>query len=114
VSFLRPLEGLIGVLQRLSGMLVSAQVISLAVLHGGGAVRVRGKLVKLGSSLVRVAGHCVHRPRRTLIVMLAHFENCSIVNTEVPGGWAGRHYGKTRRFQTRRWTRGACDTAGAS
>ena len=47
----------VGVLHRLAGMLVASEVILLAVMHGGGTVRVRGHFVKLGSSLVRIVVH---------------------------------------------------------
>jgi hypothetical protein len=57
MRLLRPLEGLLGVLQRLFRKLVPGQVIFLPVVRGGCAVRVRGEFVEFGSSLVRVIWH---------------------------------------------------------
>lgn len=52
MSFLRPLEGLVGMLHGLLGMLVSGLVIFFPVVHGGSTVRVCGEFVELGSFLV--------------------------------------------------------------
>lgn len=57
MRLLRPLEGLLGVLQRLLRKLVPGQVIFFPVVRGGSAVRVRGEFVEFGSSLVRVIWH---------------------------------------------------------
>jgi hypothetical protein len=54
VSFLRGVKRLGGVFHGLPGKLMSAQVIFLAVMHGRGAVRVRGLLVEFSGSSVRV------------------------------------------------------------
>jgi hypothetical protein len=51
--------------QRLSGKLVSGEVISLPVGRVGGAVRVCGELVHFGGSLVRVILHSLPSSRRT-------------------------------------------------
>jgi hypothetical protein len=59
MSFLRPLEGFLGMFQGLSGKLVSSQMISLPVGRGGSTVRVCGEFVHLGRSLVRVILHRV-------------------------------------------------------
>jgi hypothetical protein len=56
-SFQRGLVCFVGVLHRLPGMLVASEVILLAVMHGGGAVRVRGQLVEFRSSYMRIVGH---------------------------------------------------------
>jgi hypothetical protein len=57
MSFLRPLEGFIGMLQRLLGMLLPSLVVFFPVVCGSGMVCVRGKFVELGGSLVRVIWH---------------------------------------------------------
>jgi len=57
MSFLRPLRSFIRVFQRLLGMFVPALMIAFPMLSGGSPVRVRRKLVELGSSLVRVKWH---------------------------------------------------------
>jgi hypothetical protein len=54
VSFPRVLVSLGGVFHRVPGKLVSGLVIFLFVMLGGDAVGVRGKIVKLGGSLVPV------------------------------------------------------------
>jgi hypothetical protein len=59
MSFLRPLEGLLGMLQRLFRKFVSGKVIFLPVMYRGSAMRVRGEFVEFGRSLVRVAWHGV-------------------------------------------------------
>jgi hypothetical protein len=41
----------------LAGMFVSREVILLAVLRGGGTVRVRGHFVEFGSSIMRIVVH---------------------------------------------------------
>ena len=63
MRFLRPLECLIGIFHGLLGMLVSGLMVFLPMVRGGGAVRVRGQFVKLGSSLVRVIWHGAAYPR---------------------------------------------------
>ena len=57
MSFLRPLESLIGMFQRLPGMLVSGLVIFFVVVCGGSAVCMCGKFVEFGSSSMRVLWH---------------------------------------------------------
>jgi hypothetical protein len=52
MSLLRRLESSIGVFKGLLRMLVSCLMIFFPVVHGGGAVRVCGKFVEFGSSLV--------------------------------------------------------------
>jgi hypothetical protein len=59
MSFLRPLESFVGMLQRLLGMLVPCLVILFPVVRGRGSMRVRGELVKFSSSLVGVIWHSV-------------------------------------------------------
>jgi hypothetical protein len=59
MSFLGRLERFIGMFKCLFGMLVSGLVIFFPVMHGGSSVRVRGLLVKFGSSLVRVLWHII-------------------------------------------------------
>jgi hypothetical protein len=66
MSFLRRLKSLIGMFQRLFGMLVSGLVIFFAVVRGGGAVRVCGEFVEFGSSYVRLSWHSVSHPRLPL------------------------------------------------
>jgi hypothetical protein len=46
-------------------MLVAGLVIFFPVVRSGGTVRVCGKFVELGSSLVRVIWHSVSHPRAT-------------------------------------------------
>jgi hypothetical protein len=65
MSFLRPLESFIGMLQCLFGMFVSSLVIFFPVVRGGSTVRVCGEFMELGSSLVRVIWHSVSYPRGT-------------------------------------------------
>jgi hypothetical protein len=55
--FQRGLMGLVGVFHGLAGMFVSGEVILLAVLRGGGTVRVRGHFVEFGSSIMRIVVH---------------------------------------------------------
>ena len=66
VSFLRPLEGLFGMFQRLPGLLVPSEVIFFSVGYGGRAVRVRGKFMELGGSLVRIKRHAVKLPETAI------------------------------------------------
>jgi len=54
---LRPLERFLGVFEGLLRELVPGQVVAFAMLRSRGPVGVRGKLVKLGCSLVRVIWH---------------------------------------------------------
>jgi hypothetical protein len=64
-------------LQRLFGMLVSGLVIFFPVVCGGGTVRVRGKFVELGSSLVRVIWHSLPYPWFTLHFRIIPFSRLS-------------------------------------
>jgi hypothetical protein len=64
MGFLRRLEGFIGLLQRLFGMLVSGLVIYFTVVRGGSTVGVWGELVDVGSWLVRGIWHGVRHLRR--------------------------------------------------
>jgi hypothetical protein len=59
---LRPLKCLLGVLQSLSRMLVSGQVILFSVMRGGGAMGVRSLLVKFSGALMRIIWHGVLLP----------------------------------------------------
>ena len=52
MSFLRRMEGFLGVFKSLPGMLVPCLMIFFAVVHGGDAVRVCGEFMEFGSSLV--------------------------------------------------------------
>jgi hypothetical protein len=52
MSFLRRLESLIGMFKCLFGMLVSGLVIFFPVVHRSSTMRVGGKVVEFGSSLV--------------------------------------------------------------
>jgi hypothetical protein len=63
MSFLRPLECFIGMLQRLLGMLMSGLVIFFPVVRGGGTMSVCGEFMEFGSSLVRVIWHSVSQPQ---------------------------------------------------
>ena len=51
------LMGFVGVFHGLAGMLVSGEVILLAVLRRGGTVRVRSHFVEFGSSIMRIVVH---------------------------------------------------------
>jgi hypothetical protein len=57
MSILRPLEGFIGMFQRLLGVLVSGLVIFFPVVRGGSTVRVCGEFVEFGSFFVRFTWH---------------------------------------------------------
>jgi hypothetical protein len=59
MSFLRPLVSLIGMFQRLFGMLLPGLVVFFPVVCGSSTVRMCGKFVKLCGSLVRVIWHRV-------------------------------------------------------
>jgi hypothetical protein len=59
MRFFGPLEGFIGMFQRLFGMLVSGLVIFFPVVRRGGTVRVCGEFVEFGGSLMRVIRHGV-------------------------------------------------------
>jgi len=58
MSLFRTVESSIGMFQCLLGVLVSGLVVFFPVVYGGSTVRVCGKFVELGSSLVRVTWHC--------------------------------------------------------
>jgi hypothetical protein len=62
MSILRPLKGLISVLQRLLGVLVSGLVVLFSVVHCGSTVRVCREFMKLCSSLVGFSWHSVAPP----------------------------------------------------
>ncbi len=57
MRFLRPLESFIGMFHRLLGMFVPRLMIFFPVVRGGSAVRVCGKFVEFGGSLVRFIWH---------------------------------------------------------
>jgi hypothetical protein len=80
MSLLRPLRSFIRVFQRLLGMFVPALMIAFRVLRGGSPVRVRGELVELGSSLVRVIWHWFPHLWRPFNLPPFHFFHCSILN----------------------------------
>jgi hypothetical protein len=63
VSFLRLPVGFLRVLHGLPGQLVSAQVIAFLVMGGRSPVRMRGKFVEFGCSLMRIARHTFILPR---------------------------------------------------
>ena len=52
MSFLRQVEGFIGMFHRLLGMLMSRLVVFFAVMHSGGPVRMRGHVVELSRPLM--------------------------------------------------------------
>ena len=80
MRLLRPLEGLLGVLQRLFRKLVPGQMIFLPVVRGGSAVRVRGEFVKFSSSLMRIIWHV----RLPLSFISQTFENRHIFPSGTP------------------------------
>ena len=57
MRLLRVLESLAGVLERLSRQLVPGLMILLSMMYRRGAMRMGGKFVEFGGSLVRIAGH---------------------------------------------------------
>jgi hypothetical protein len=67
--------------QRLFGMLVSGLVIFFPEVRGGSTVRVCGKFVIFGSSLVRLIWHNVSYPSTRFSLEAFHFPNCSIMST---------------------------------
>ena len=73
MRLLRPLEGLLGVLQRLFRKLVPGQVIFFPVVRGGYTVRVCGEVMKFGGSLVRVIWHSVFHPHCPLQLSIFPF-----------------------------------------
>jgi len=68
-GFLRLPVGLHRMFHRLLGLLVSGLVIFLAVMRRGGAVRVRGLLVKLSGSLMRIICHEILRSARLTVAL---------------------------------------------
>jgi len=63
MSFLRGLQGLVGVLQGLLGKLMPSQVILFPVVSGGSTVRMSSEFVELRSSLMRIIWHANFCPR---------------------------------------------------
>jgi len=61
--------GLGRMFHRLLGVLVSGLVIFLAVMRRGGAVRVRGLLVKLSGSLMRIVCHEILRSAHLTVAL---------------------------------------------
>jgi hypothetical protein len=57
MSFLRQLESLGGMFQRLPGMFLPGLVIFFSMMRRGRTVRVGGKFMEFGSSLVRIVWH---------------------------------------------------------
>jgi hypothetical protein len=68
-GFLGLLEGLGRVFHRLLGVLVSGLMIFLAVMRRGYAMGVRGKLVKLSGSLMRIIRHEILRSARITVAL---------------------------------------------
>ena len=62
MGLLRPLERLVGVFQRLFRVFMPGQMIFFPMVRGRSSVRVSGKFVKFGSSLVRVIWHSNPHP----------------------------------------------------
>jgi hypothetical protein len=71
MSFLRPLEGLISMLQRLLGMLVSGLVVFFSMVYSGSTMRVCSEFVKLGSSLMGFVWHSFAPPLGSLTLSLS-------------------------------------------
>lgn len=57
MSFLRQLESLGGMFQRLPGMLLPGLMIFFSMMRRGSAVRVGGEFMEFSSSLVRIVWH---------------------------------------------------------
>lgn len=57
MRFLRPFEGIPGMLESLPGKFVGRQMIPFAMLGGSGTVGVRGHFVKFRGSLMRILRH---------------------------------------------------------
>jgi hypothetical protein len=66
MRFLCPLESLIGMFQRLFGILVSSLVIFFPVVRGGSTVCARGEFVEFGGPLVRDIWNSLSHPRPPL------------------------------------------------
>ena len=62
MSLLYVLEDVFGVLERLPGMFVTAQVVFFSRVHGGGAGGVRGGIAKFSSSLAGIVHQLVGSP----------------------------------------------------
>jgi hypothetical protein len=62
MSFLRGLQGFVGMFQGLLGMFMSGQMIFFPVVHSSGTVRVGREFMELRRSLMRVIGHSDFRP----------------------------------------------------
>jgi len=110
MSFLRPLQSLIGMFQSLSGMLVSRLVVFFPVLCCGGTVRMCSQFVEFGSSLVRLVWHSVPYPRfRLHLRLFLLFPHCPIVNT-LPENTPNLHFLHDRKWIPRLcslgWRRG--------
>lgn len=72
MGLLRPLERFVGVFQRLFRVFMPGQMIFFPVVRRRGSVRVRGKLVKFGSSLMRVIWHSNPQPSLIPLSALSH------------------------------------------
>ena len=68
-GFLRLAEGPGRMFHRLPGVLVSRLVIFLAVMHRGRAMRVRGLLVELSGSLMRIVCHEILRSAHLTVAL---------------------------------------------
>ena len=117
MSFLRQLESFICVFQRLLGMLVPGLVILFPVMYGGHTVRVRGKFVELGGSLVRVIWHSFSNPRFLLHFRIIPFCKLSTFGHSYGAAAAKRKFTATPRGKLKRWcareeSRSSCNTGG--
>lgn len=82
MSVFRPLECFVGVLRSLPGMFLRRLMILFPMVRGSGTVRVRGKLVELGSPLMRFVWHSIFDPRDVFTILgRSRPANCSIRNT---------------------------------
>ena len=81
MSFLRQLESPGGMLQGLSGMFVTRQVIFFPMVHSSSTVSMGGEFVELGSSLVRIVWHTRSYLILTRRLTADILRNCPIVNT---------------------------------
>lgn len=81
MRFLRPLEGLVRMLQCLFGMLMPTLVIFFPVVCGRSTMRVCGQFVEFGSSLMRVIWHSFPYLDVPRILESFHFSSCPILNT---------------------------------
>jgi hypothetical protein len=81
MGFLRQLESPGGMLQGLSGMFVTRQVIFFPMVHSSSTVSMGREFVELGSSLVRIVWHTRSYLILTRRLTADILRNCPIVNT---------------------------------